>query len=801
MDKYEIVRKIGEGAFGKAFLARAKADNLNCVIKEINLLKMPQKEKEASHKEVTLLAKMKHPNIVTFFTAVEERNKLFIVMEYCDGGDLMKRINRQRGLLFDEDQILNWFVQISLGLKHIHDRKVLHRDIKAQNIFLSGNGTVAKLGDFGIARVLNNTMELARTRVGTPYYLSPEICENRPYNNKTDIWSLGCVLYELCTLKHPFEAGSLHQLVVKICRGRYEPLSSKYSYDLRILISQLFKISPRDRPSITSILKKPFLERLINRFLSPEQIQDEFSHTVLHRKKQPTSTKVGCTPAPRQSPATKGERLKLNPQRAKLVTPPRRDGLPKRNEWKSPVNVQQHMAKYWERRLDVPEKPAAVRLHGNYGHYYAQLNNVQQRAYEVQMNQRVEEYCKQRDIQIPQQWPAEYLQRRQEAQLYRIKVEKQLGLRPSSADHFYKPVQGPRPEIHPEQHLERTPQRQQPRNNEKEEQYLKQLELIRQQYYSEVKENKVKAGGGYQEAPKVPKATYVVKPGKNGKGTPHRDQPDTPQPAEDIEKHLIQISVQNRQERKALEEKYKVKGGVKFEIDLHEPFQEEDTKADEEADLLNDTLTFDHGKKLEDVNWSEMYKGCAVQDSDDTKLGDKTADNRKQWTPGVPKTLLHILQAADVTSVSDTVADIDRVDDLPINRKQWKHMAPATLLKALAEAEMDNSIIHDEDVCDGTLKQWPPVKGDVETDEASEDDLDEERLEPRSDDDDTNFEESEDELREEVMDSMERVLGHTEGKALEEKVVEKKDSSAEKPAMDTRSSDAQKPDQSSAENS
>ncbi|XP_075193883.1 serine/threonine-protein kinase Nek5-like [Anomaloglossus baeobatrachus] len=129
------------------------------------------------------------------------------------------------------------------------------------------------------------TIELARTCVGTPYYLSPEICENRPYNNKTDIWALGCVLYELCTLKHPFEAGNLKQLVLKICRGRYEPLSSKYSYDLRTLISQLFKISPRDRPSVTSILKKPFLERRIHNFLSPKLIEEEFSHTVLHQKK------------------------------------------------------------------------------------------------------------------------------------------------------------------------------------------------------------------------------------------------------------------------------------------------------------------------------------------------------------------------------------------------------------------------------------------------------------------------------------------------------------------------------------
>jgi NIMA (never in mitosis gene a)-related kinase len=117
----------------------------------------------------------------------------------------------------------------------VHDRKILHRDLKSQNIFLTGRQKLIKLGDFGIARVLKHTHENARTAIGTPYYLSPEICEGKAYNNKSDMWSLGIVLYEMCTLKCPFDASNLNGLVLKIIRGVYAPLPGQFSGALRQL--------------------------------------------------------------------------------------------------------------------------------------------------------------------------------------------------------------------------------------------------------------------------------------------------------------------------------------------------------------------------------------------------------------------------------------------------------------------------------------------------------------------------------------------------------------------------------------
>ncbi|XP_052546114.1 serine/threonine-protein kinase Nek1 isoform X4 [Tympanuchus pallidicinctus] len=306
MDKYIKVQKIGEGSFGKAFLVKDKENSQQYVIKEINISKMSNKEREESRREVAVLANMKHPNIVLYRESFEENGCLYIVMDYCEGGDLFKKINAQKGVLFSEDQILDWFVQICLALKHIHDRKILHRDIKSQNIFLTKDGTI-QLGDFGIARVLNSTVELARTCIGTPYYLSPEICQNRPYNNKSDIWALGCVLYEMCTLKHAFEAGNMKNLVLKIISGSFPPVSMHYSYDLRNLLSQLFKRNPRDRPSVNSILEKNFIAKRVEKFLTPQLIAEEFSHKTFHKfgphaapAKRPAQGQISASIAPAQ---------------------------------------------------------------------------------------------------------------------------------------------------------------------------------------------------------------------------------------------------------------------------------------------------------------------------------------------------------------------------------------------------------------------------------------------------------------------------------------------------------------------
>ena len=281
MENYEILRTLGEGGYGKALLVKRKKDNLLCVAKSIKLANLKENEKKESLREVSVLAALRHPNIVSYIESFTQKGILYIIMEYADGGDLSKKIERQNKKPFSEDEILDIFTQLALAIKYIHDRKILHRDLKGQNVFLTKDGRV-KLGDFGIAKVLDYTAQFCKTQIGTPYYLSPEICEGKRYDSKTDIWSLGCILYEMCTLRHAFDGRNINNLLINIVRGKFQPISSIYSPELRQLVKSLLQKDPKLRPSANQIVLNPIIRSRVSSFLSEVEEKREMEHTVLH---------------------------------------------------------------------------------------------------------------------------------------------------------------------------------------------------------------------------------------------------------------------------------------------------------------------------------------------------------------------------------------------------------------------------------------------------------------------------------------------------------------------------------------
>ena len=263
MEKYEPISFIGKGNFGSITKIKRKIDGKILVWKELNYGLMKEKDKNRIVQEVNILHELHHPNIVKYYDRIidKKNTKLFIVMEYCPGGDLSQLIkhNRKTNQYFSEDIIWKIFSQVSSALYACHthkEGKILHRDIKPSNIFIDQENNI-KLGDFGLSRILNNDISFAVSRVGTPYYMSPEQIEDIKYNEKSDIWSLGCFLYELTTLHPPFEASTHLNLAKKIKSGKIDEIPNFYSNKLNEIIKLLMNLDPNKRPNINEIMAIP----------------------------------------------------------------------------------------------------------------------------------------------------------------------------------------------------------------------------------------------------------------------------------------------------------------------------------------------------------------------------------------------------------------------------------------------------------------------------------------------------------------------------------------------------------------
>lgn len=165
---YRRIKLLGQGAFGKVFLVECLASKVLYVLKQIDLNDLTEEQKKSSFQESTILKTLKHPNIITFHDVYKTtKGRLCIVMDYADGGDLANKIEEAKkdNKNYSEPQILDWFTQICLALKHVHDRKIIHRDLKSSNIFLTKDNRV-KLGDFGVAFELSHTSDRAKTCIG-----------------------------------------------------------------------------------------------------------------------------------------------------------------------------------------------------------------------------------------------------------------------------------------------------------------------------------------------------------------------------------------------------------------------------------------------------------------------------------------------------------------------------------------------------------------------------------------------------------------------------------------------------------
>ncbi|KAL8426750.1 hypothetical protein Efla_002264 [Eimeria flavescens] len=258
---YKLLECIGEGAYGKAYLA-VDSEGKKVVAKVVDVAKVPQSERLACITEVKLLATLNHPFIVRYIDSYIEGQNLHIVMNFCDGGDLAGLIRHyeQRNERIPEKQMVKWLTQLLMAVKYTHANRIIHRDIKSQNIFIE-KGERLRLADFGISRALESTHAMAKTFIGTPYYLSPELCEGSPYGPPSDMWAVGCVAYEMASYRTPFHAArNLPDLCFRICNAKISPLSSFYSAELRDIIYQMLDKRPKTRATAADILETPMMQ-------------------------------------------------------------------------------------------------------------------------------------------------------------------------------------------------------------------------------------------------------------------------------------------------------------------------------------------------------------------------------------------------------------------------------------------------------------------------------------------------------------------------------------------------------------
>ena len=262
-----VIIKILENENNYSILkVKNKKEEITYILKNIKFQMLDKNKKKKIINEIKVLTSLKHPNIIQIKKAFYDRpsNTFNIIMEFTSNGNLSNIINCaiKKRKYIKESFIWKILTQILVGLNYLHNKGIIHRDLRSCNIFLSNLG-IFKIGGFnGFCLVEKNKM--IKEQIGTPLYTAPEIWNDQPYNYKCDIWSLGCIVYELATLSLPFTGDNLDVLYNNIMSRKIKPIPEFYSQNLKDIINNMLIFDPLKRPSTNKLLNDPNIKQTKN---------------------------------------------------------------------------------------------------------------------------------------------------------------------------------------------------------------------------------------------------------------------------------------------------------------------------------------------------------------------------------------------------------------------------------------------------------------------------------------------------------------------------------------------------------
>ena len=319
---FDILKLLGRGAHGVVHLAKSKVDGQYYVLKDINVANLKDHRRKRVVSEVLLLRRLRHPNIIQYYTSFVDSGSLYIVMEYANAGDMYTelKIRGKECRPVSEEQVWDYFQQTAAGLQYLHSKNIIHRDVKSMNIFLTDDGQI-KLGDLGVSRLMEDDRAAEMSRVGTPMYFAPELIKREAYDYRVDVWSLGCLVYTIMQLQPPFRADNIYSLAVDIVKKPPAALPRMYSSALRRLVSLMLEKFPSKRPSINQLIEQ-FPSHLKE---SMARVERENENTDQYDQKKQQDVDLGSTTVSTISLSTG---LSSMPMSSKDGTISRRSGSP-----------------------------------------------------------------------------------------------------------------------------------------------------------------------------------------------------------------------------------------------------------------------------------------------------------------------------------------------------------------------------------------------------------------------------------------------------------------------------------------